>query len=97
MLELGGHSLPLHEECGEAAAAAGLDKLIAVGGDAARALADASVRAGLPATAVTWTASSAAAADLVVPWLMDGDLILVKGSRSIKTDLVVERITEAFS
>jgi UDP-N-acetylmuramoyl-tripeptide--D-alanyl-D-alanine ligase len=89
MLELGDHSLHLHEDCGEAAAAAGLDKLVAVGGDAARALADASVRAGLPASAVSWTASSSAAADLIVPWLAAGDLVLVKGSRVIQTDLVV--------
>ena len=33
MLELGEHSIRLHEECGRAAAAAGLDRLIAVGGE----------------------------------------------------------------
>jgi UDP-N-acetylmuramoyl-tripeptide--D-alanyl-D-alanine ligase len=87
----------LHEECGEAAAAAGLARLVAVGGDAARALADAAVRAGLSSSAVTWTASSSAAADTIVPWLADGDLVLVKGSRGIRTDIVVDRITEAFS
>jgi UDP-N-acetylmuramoyl-tripeptide--D-alanyl-D-alanine ligase len=97
MLELGDHSRQLHEECGEAAAAAGLARLVAVGGDAARALADAAVRAGLSSSAVTWTASSSAAADTIVPWLADGDLVLVKGSRGIRTDIVVDRITEAFS
>jgi UDP-N-acetylmuramoyl-tripeptide--D-alanyl-D-alanine ligase len=97
MLELGDHSVRLHEACGRAAAAAGLDRLIAVGGDAAKALAAAAVGAGMPAEAVTWTASSGAACDVIVPWLADGDLVLVKGSRGIKTDTVVDRITAEFS
>jgi UDP-N-acetylmuramoyl-tripeptide--D-alanyl-D-alanine ligase len=97
MLELGEHSLSLHDECGRAAAAAGLDRLIAVGGDAARTLAQSAVRAGMAEEAVTWTTSSGAAADLVVPWLTAGDLVLVKGSRGIRTDTIVDRITEAFS
>jgi UDP-N-acetylmuramoyl-tripeptide--D-alanyl-D-alanine ligase len=97
MLELGPHSQALHEECGEAAAATGLERLITVGGDGAGALARAAIRRGMPEAAVSWTPSSAAAADLVVPWLGDGDLVLVKGSRGIRTDTVVDRITEAFS
>ncbi|HUE86741.1 MAG TPA: UDP-N-acetylmuramoyl-tripeptide--D-alanyl-D-alanine ligase [Vicinamibacterales bacterium] len=97
MLELGEHSLQLHRACGEAAAAAGLDRLIAVGGAAAQALAEAAVRTGMPADAVTWTASSGAAADLIVSWLASGDLVLVKGSRGINTDAVVDHITEEFS
>ena len=97
MLELGDHSLRLHESCGAAAAAAGLDRLITVGGDAAQALADAAIRAGMPDDAVSVTQSSSGAADLIIPWLADGDLVLVKGSRGIKTDTVVQRITEEFS
>ena len=48
MLELGDHALALHEECGRAAAAAGLTMLFAIGGAPARALADAAVAAGMP-------------------------------------------------
>lgn len=92
MLELGDHAEALHEECGAAAAAAGLDRLIAVGGEAARTLAEAAVRAGMSASAVTYTTSSGAAADLILPWIADGDLILVKGSRGIRTETVVDRI-----
>jgi UDP-N-acetylmuramoyl-tripeptide--D-alanyl-D-alanine ligase len=92
MLELGGHSRELHEECGRAAAAAGLNRLITVGGDAARTLADAAIRAGLPAAAVTWVPDSTTAAELITAWLGPGDLVLVKGSRGIKTDHVVDRI-----
>ena len=97
MLELGDHSLRLHRECGEAAAAAHLDRLIVIGGDAAKALADAAVAAGMVSDDVTWTASSGAASDLILPWLSDGDVVLVKGSRGIKTDLVVDRIMAEFS
>ena len=97
MLELGEHALELHRVCGAAAAAVGLDRLVAVGGDAAQALAEAAVRAGMPADAVTRTASSSAASDVIVAWLASGDLILVKGSRGIGTDAVVKRIVEEFS
>jgi UDP-N-acetylmuramoyl-tripeptide--D-alanyl-D-alanine ligase len=97
MLELGIHSVRLHQECGRAAARAGLQRLIVVGGDAANALADAAVDAGMPEDSVTRTASSAAAAELIVAWLRAGDLVLVKGSRGIRTDIAVDRITEDFS
>ncbi len=97
MLELGEHSSELHRACGEAAAAAGLDRLIAVGAEAAQALAEAAVQAGMPRDAVTWSASSGAASDVILRWLASGDLVLVKGSRGIGTDTVVTRITEAFS
>jgi UDP-N-acetylmuramoyl-tripeptide--D-alanyl-D-alanine ligase len=97
MLELGAHSLALHRECGKAAALARLDRLITVGGDPAQALADAAIESGLPKESVTWTASSGAAGDVIVPWLREGDLVLVKGSRGIRTDAVVDRITEEFS
>ena len=53
MLELGEHSIRLHDECGACAAAAGLDRLITVGGVAAKALADGAVAGGMPADAVT--------------------------------------------
>jgi UDP-N-acetylmuramyl pentapeptide synthase len=53
---------------------------------------DAAVREGLSADVASWTPSSVDAAALILPWLRDGDLVLVKGSRGIKTDLVVDRI-----
>ncbi len=97
MLELGAHSVRLHEDCGAAAVGAGLDLLIAVGGEPARALADAAVRAGMPASAVVYVTTKEAAADAAVGRLRPGDLVLVKGSRGIGTDLVVERLTAEFA
>ena len=93
MLELGDHALRLHEASGRVAAQAGLDRLVVVGGPAAAALAAGAVQAGMPAVAVTHVTSSAEAASQIEEWLTAGDLVLVKGSRGIKTDLVVDRIT----
>jgi UDP-N-acetylmuramoyl-tripeptide--D-alanyl-D-alanine ligase len=97
MLELGGHADALHRECGRAAAHAGLDTLVTVGGDPARALGDAAREAGLPAGAVVHVADSAAAADRAVALLKEGDLLLVKGSRGVRLEVVVERLKREFA
>jgi UDP-N-acetylmuramoyl-tripeptide--D-alanyl-D-alanine ligase len=97
MLELGRHAGRLHEECGRAAAAAELDLLMTVGGAPARAMADAAVSAGMPATAVVAVDTSEAAADAALRRVRPGDLVLVKGSRGIGTDLVVERLKAEFA
>jgi UDP-N-acetylmuramoyl-tripeptide--D-alanyl-D-alanine ligase len=92
MLELGGHTTRLHQQCGRAAADAGVHQLFAVGGAPARALADAAVAAGLAAAAVRYFESSDAAAAAVAGALRSGDLVLVKGSRGSRTDIVADRI-----
>ncbi|HSC28316.1 MAG TPA: UDP-N-acetylmuramoyl-tripeptide--D-alanyl-D-alanine ligase [Vicinamibacterales bacterium] len=97
MLELGAHAEALHEECGRAAAASGLDLLIAVGAAPARTLADAAVAAGMPAAAVAYVATSQEAAALALERIRPGDFVLVKGSRSIATDQVVERLKQEFA
>ena len=97
MLELGGHSRRLHEECGALAAAVGLDLLIAVGGPPARALADAAIRSGMAETSVAYVGTSAEAAELAARRTRPGDLVLVKGSRGIGTDVVVDRLTAEFA
>ncbi|MDE3154998.1 MAG: UDP-N-acetylmuramoyl-tripeptide--D-alanyl-D-alanine ligase [Acidobacteriota bacterium] len=97
MLELGEQAIALHEACGRAAAAAGLDRLVTVGGAPARALAGAAVAAGLPASAVQWVPDSAAAIDAVLQMARPGDLVLVKGSRGIGTDRVVARLQAEFA
>jgi UDP-N-acetylmuramoyl-tripeptide--D-alanyl-D-alanine ligase len=97
MLELGEHSTRLHQQCGRAAAAAGLDRLVTVGGAPAKALADAAIAAGMKREAVSWIATSGDAADVIASWIHDGDLVLVKGSRGIKTDAVVDRLAAEFA
>jgi UDP-N-acetylmuramoyl-tripeptide--D-alanyl-D-alanine ligase len=92
MLELGEASAVLHESVGRAAAHAGVDLLLVVGGSPALALADAAVAAGMPAANVRYFATSDQAADAVVALAARGDVVLVKGSRGVKTDRVVERL-----
>ena len=95
MLELGAHASRLHEECGRAAAGAGLEVLIAVGGDAAGRLADAARAAGVPAVVHATTSDEAAA--IALRRVRPGDLVLVKGSRGIRTDIVVDRLKAEFA
>jgi UDP-N-acetylmuramoyl-tripeptide--D-alanyl-D-alanine ligase len=97
MLELGEQATRLHRECGAAAAAAGLDLLIAVGGAPASELASAAVSAGMPQRCVLHAATSAEAAALALERIRPGDLVLVKGSRGIGTDVVVDRLKEEFA
>jgi UDP-N-acetylmuramoyl-tripeptide--D-alanyl-D-alanine ligase len=97
MLELGAHADRLHRESGRAAAQAGLDLLIAVGGDAAGALAREARASGMPERQVWHVATKEEAADVALQNVRPGDLVLVKGSRGIGTDLVVERIKQEFA
>ena len=94
MLELGGHAVALHESSGRAAAAAGRWLLVTVGGAPARALGDAAVAAGMPREAVIYFESSAEAAPAVTAALRSGDLVLVKGSRGTRCDVVADRIQQ---
>jgi UDP-N-acetylmuramoyl-tripeptide--D-alanyl-D-alanine ligase len=97
MLELGDHALVLHEECGRAAAAVGLTMLFAIGGAPARALADAAIGAGMPRESVSYFAQSADAVAPIAAQIRRGDLVLVKGSRGTRTDLVADRLAAEFA
>lgn len=97
MLELGAFALPLHETCGRLAAGSGLRLLVAVGGAPARAMAEAAVAAGMAPSAVVCVPTSPEAAPMVARALRPGELVLVKGSRGIRTDLVVDRILAEFA
>jgi UDP-N-acetylmuramoyl-tripeptide--D-alanyl-D-alanine ligase len=97
MLELGNQSMALHRQSGRGAAAAGLGLLVAIGGEAARALAEAAVEAGMPASAVRHVETSAQAAPMVVADVRPGDLVLVKGSRGTRTDIVADAIAAELS
>jgi UDP-N-acetylmuramoyl-tripeptide--D-alanyl-D-alanine ligase len=96
MLELGELSESLHRECGAVAAASRLAKLMTIGGAPARALGEAAIAAGLPRSAVTHFGNSTDAAPEIAAQVTSGDVVLVKGSRGTRTDLVVERLTAVF-
>jgi UDP-N-acetylmuramoyl-tripeptide--D-alanyl-D-alanine ligase len=92
MLELGEHSNRLHAESGRVAARSGIDALYAIGGAAAQTLAASAIDAGLARASVHYIASSEEAAPIVAEAVRPGDVVLVKGSRGIRTDLVADRI-----
>ena len=92
MLELGPRAPAWHRACGRTAVEAGFDLVLAVGGDAADALALGARSAGLPGPAVVRCATSEEAAEVAARMVRAGDLVLVKGSRAIRTDLVSDRL-----
>lgn len=92
MLELGAHAVPLHEACGRAAAESGVARLVSVGGPPAERLAAAAREAGMPADAVRHAATAAEAAEMAAGLLEPGDLVLVKGSRGVRMDIVADRV-----
>jgi UDP-N-acetylmuramoyl-tripeptide--D-alanyl-D-alanine ligase len=87
MKELGSESEGAHREVGQTAATFGIDQLITIG-DTAEAIARAARASGLENT--TAVKSPAEAAKLLGEIAHPGDLILVKGSRSARTEQVIE-------
>lgn len=92
MLELGVASSDLHRAAGEEAVRSKVDVLVAIGGANARAVADGAMKAGLAARDVHYLENSQSAADLVATIVRPGDIVLVKGSRGIRTEAVVDRL-----
>jgi len=97
MLELGDRAQALHEDVGRAAAQAHLDVLLTVGGAPAAALAASAVAAGLERSRARHFSTSDEAAAAAVALVGPGDLVLVKGSRGVQTDRVVERLKAELS
>lgn len=87
MMELGADELEYHREVGEAAAAAGIDLLVAVGERAAGYVAGAN---GLESVHL---ASVEEAVERVPGLVGDGDVVLLKGSRSLR----LERVGDALA
>ena len=92
MLELGEFATHYHAQCGEAAGDLGVSTVIAVGGAPARALADAASVHGVEV--VHAVADSGMAARLACELVRPGDVVLVKGSRGIRMEAVVQALTE---
>ena len=87
MAELGAESARGHREVGEVAASLGIDRLISLGKGSAE-IARAARAAGL--TNSRTLASAEEAAELLCATAHPGDLVLVKGSRSARTERVLE-------
>jgi len=95
MLELGSAGPELHREAGRQIARLGADKLIGVRGLAQDIVLGAR-EAGMSDEAAVFTGSPEEAAELIIREARAGDLILVKGSRGVKTEIVVERMKQRF-
>lgn len=92
MLELGPATTELHREVGRHAASRGAAKWIfGVGGQAQEILRGA-IAAGHPAAQTKFFATAEEAAEFVPGFVEPGDLILVKGSRGVHLEKVVEAL-----
>ncbi|MEZ4383770.1 MAG: UDP-N-acetylmuramoyl-tripeptide--D-alanyl-D-alanine ligase [Nannocystaceae bacterium] len=93
MLELGPTEGELHAEVGRLAAQLGIDAVIAVG-ERARAIAKAAASGGIAATAFAADAEPRAVAAMTRQLLGDrGGAALLKGSRGIRLERVVDALT----
>jgi UDP-N-acetylmuramoyl-tripeptide--D-alanyl-D-alanine ligase len=88
MLELGDAHESGHRAVGEAAA--GIVELLVVVGADARGIADGAVEAGLDPARIHHVPDVDEALDMLPPRLRDGDAVLVKASRGIELDRLVD-------
>src|SRR5947209_9973879 len=91
MLELGAESEALHREAGREIARLGVEVLWGVRGDA-RELVEGAREAGMGAESARFFETSGEAAEAVASFVRAGDLVLVKGSRGVHTERVVEAL-----
>jgi UDP-N-acetylmuramoyl-tripeptide--D-alanyl-D-alanine ligase len=91
MLELGPDSANLHREAGRCAASRRLDCVVAVQGNGVE-IVNGAIEAGMPASQAHFFDDSAAAAAFLTDFVRPGDLLLVKGSRGVKMERIVEAL-----
>jgi UDP-N-acetylmuramoyl-tripeptide--D-alanyl-D-alanine ligase len=89
MLELGTQATELHREVGRKCVASGVDWLIAVQG-AARFFVEGAVEAGLPADHAALCRTPEEAGERLLVLLRPGDVVMVKGSRGVHLEKVIE-------
>ena len=95
MLELGRDSESLHYECGIFAANAHLDRIFGVQG-AAREIVRAALSAGYTARQARFFEDADDASTFIKNKIRKGDLILVKGSRGVHTEKIVQTLHSNF-
>jgi UDP-N-acetylmuramoyl-tripeptide--D-alanyl-D-alanine ligase len=93
MLELGPEEVAIHRSIGSRIGASGIDILVGVRG-MARDLVFGAGESGIPEA--YFAEDSEAAAELLAEIIRQGDIVLVKGSRGVRTERVVERLLEKF-
>jgi UDP-N-acetylmuramoyl-tripeptide--D-alanyl-D-alanine ligase len=91
MLELGESGVQMHQACGQTLAELGIEKLIGVRG-LAQELVNGAQAAGL--NDAVFAEIPEAAAELLLKDCRAGDLVLVKGSRGVRTEKIVQRLKQ---
>jgi len=95
MRELGRTSPELHREAGSFAARTGkVDWVIGVEGDAAQ-LVEGAIAGGVPRSQTKFFSSSEEAAKFLTGFVAAEDLLLVKGSRGVKMERIVDTLLAA--
>ncbi len=93
MLELGANAAEIHREMGRKIATSGVDIVIGVRG-LAENLVDGARLAGM--ADVQFASDSDEAGELLVSLIEPGDAVLVKGSRGVRTEKVLEALSAKF-
>jgi UDP-N-acetylmuramoyl-tripeptide--D-alanyl-D-alanine ligase len=93
MLELGTDELAIHQLTGQKIAGAAIDVLIGVRGLAAP-MVESATAAGLKDS--RFAENSEVAGELLAGIAKKGDVILIKGSRGVRTEKVIEKLLENF-
>jgi UDP-N-acetylmuramoyl-tripeptide--D-alanyl-D-alanine ligase len=91
MLELGPESRRLHRECGAWAEACGIDVVVAVQGFA-KEIVEGAMEAGASSSKVYFFTEINPAIDFISRQVQAGDLILIKGSRGIRLEKMVQAL-----
>lgn len=95
MLELGELGPQLHRDCGSQMASLGIDRLIGVRGQAAQ-IVEGAIQNGMKQEQAIFFETPGEAAASLIEEAASGDLILVKGSRGVRTERVIEALREEF-
>jgi UDP-N-acetylmuramoyl-tripeptide--D-alanyl-D-alanine ligase len=95
MLELGPESADMHREAGREMARLGIDVVWGVR-DMAREIVEGAREAGMSAEATRFFESAEETASALTEELREGDLVLIKGSRGVRTDKVVAALRDRF-
>ena len=95
MLELGTQGPELHRRCGREIAAMKIDRLVGVSGLASELVA-AAIENGMTPEKAGFCRTPEEAAEALIAETTPGDLILVKGSRGIRTERVIEKLRAEF-
>lgn len=91
MLELGSESVALHREVGERLAGLGVGHLIA-SGSLGRHIAAGALAGGMPKDRVQETPDAQEAAKVLLGLVRVGDVVLVKASRGMRMERVIEAL-----